>query len=414
MIKYLILACLLLGAATIKAQQFPSGISFLDCGDVLWQSDFTGMPFYAIQDKDDLGNFGRITFTPDGSNHWEYKWTFNGVNQPVLYSGDSTTLYVDLLGDGVYNFTAVKNGNQKQTGDFRLFYVYVPGFKVKLLDEEDCKTINLKVESFERAYYMDGTAPFYGYKNIEYGINNKELQPLPSYEAIFNEHPVDVTYKDEVFTVTIQDQFGFKWKSDEVRYTSVIPKAAFNADPQEGEAPLDVDFRNESINAQKYEWFLYRDTADITTPTTFLDSLIDGTIRNEESFPYTYEHTGMYKVFMVATNTRGDNMCTDTAKAIMINVSPSLVEVPNVFTPNGDGINDVFKAKTQSLEWFQGVIINRWGRKVYEWTNPDDGWDGRINGKYANPGTYYYIITARGREMITKKYIKKGPLLLVR
>lgn len=414
MIKYLILTCLLLGAVAIKAQQFPSGISFLDCGDVLPQETSFGMPFYAIQDKDDLGNFGRITFTPDGSNHWEYSWTFNGVNQPVLYSGDSTTLYVDLLGDGVYNFTAVKDGNQKQSGDFRLFYVYVPKFEMKLSDEYNCSVIKVNVLNFERATYSENGIIFPGKETyLVYFVNNENYGSFV-YENITKPRDVPVTYKDEVFTVTIQDQFGFKWKSDQVKYTSVIPKAAFNADPQEGEAPLDVDFRNESINAQKYEWFLYRDTADITAPTTFLDSLIDGTIRNEESFPYTYEHTGMYKVFMVATNTRGDNMCTDTAKAIMINVSPSLVEVPNVFTPNGDGINDVFKAKTQSLEWFQGVIINRWGRKVHEWTNPDDGWDGRINGKYANPGTYYYIITARGREMITKKYVKKGPLLLVR
>ena len=54
-------------------------------------------------------------------------------------------------------------------------------------------------------------------------------------------------------------------------------------------------------------------------------------------------------------------------------------------------------------------------RKVYEWHDPEGGWDGRINGKYATPGTYYYIVTARGREKSNPpKYVKKGALLLVR
>ena len=107
--------------------------------------------------------------------------------------------------------------------------------------------------------------------------------------------------------------------------------------------------------------------------------------------------------------------CRDTTRAYYVNVVESLVDVPNVFTPNGDGKNDVFMVQALSVENFHGVILNRWGRKVYEWSDSQGGWDGRINGKYATPGTYYYIITAKGRERNDPpEYVKKGALMLIR
>ena len=186
--------------------------------------------------------------------------------------------------------------------------------------------------------------------------------------------------------------------------------------PDKGEAPLKVDFMNESVNAQQYEWFLYKDSTRMPQNLSVVeDSLLDEAIRREKAFQYIYQHPGSYNVKLIAYNTVGSNQCSDTMSLEKyITVDSSLVDVPNVFTPNGDGKNDIFKVKAASLKSFHAIIINRWGRKVYEWSDPAGGWDGRINGKYANPGTYYYIITARGREIEAKTYVKKGPLLLVR
>ena len=119
-------------------------------------------------------------------------------------------------------------------------------------------------------------------------------------------------------------------------------------------------------------------------------------------------------MLLIAVNEQG-NKCQDTTKAHYVNVIESMVDVPNVFTPNGDGKNDVFMARALSVEDFHGVVLNRWGRKIYEWSDPGGGWDGKINGKYANPGTYYYIITARGREKNNPpRYVKKGAFMLIR
>ena len=88
--------------------------------------------------------------------------------------------------------------------------------------------------------------------------------------------------------------------------------------------------------------------------------------------------------------------------------------MPNAFSPNGDGINDVYKAKSgyQSLVEFHAYIFNRWGQKLYEWTNPADGWDGTYNGKDVKEGVYYVLVKAKGAD--GRKYNIKRDVNLLR
>ena len=75
-----------------------------------------------------------------------------------------------------------------------------------------------------------------------------------------------------------------------------------------------------------------------------------------------------------------------------------MLEVPNVFTPNGDGANDEFRVVYRSLKEFHCWVYNRWGHLVYEWSDPAKGWDGTINGKPAAASAYYYVIRALGTD----------------
>jgi gliding motility-associated-like protein len=68
--------------------------------------------------------------------------------------------------------------------------------------------------------------------------------------------------------------------------------------------------------------------------------------------------------------------------------------IPNVFTPNGDGINDVFAFKNHEGWELETCIHNRWGMVVFEGKN-DHWWDGTIHGQPATEGVYFYTITAR-------------------
>ena len=72
-------------------------------------------------------------------------------------------------------------------------------------------------------------------------------------------------------------------------------------------------------------------------------------------------------------------------------------ELPNVFSPNGDGKNDVFKPfRNRSVESVQFVVYNRWGTPVFETSDPEVNWDGydSTSGKLVSDGTYYYTCVA--------------------
>ncbi len=86
--------------------------------------------------------------------------------------------------------------------------------------------------------------------------------------------------------------------------------------------------------------------------------------------------------------------------------------VPNAFTPNGDGNNDVFMVFGQDIRSVDLKVFNRWGEKVYESNNQFDGWDGTYKGQLQNTNVFVYEVTATYLD--GKKVDKKGTVTLVR
>ena len=90
-------------------------------------------------------------------------------------------------------------------------------------------------------------------------------------------------------------------------------------------------------------------------------------------------------------------------------VDPSELNVPNVFTPDGDGINDNFMVESKSLRYLSMEVFSRNGRRVYSFFGDGEklrqwqGWDGDVNNTSAKatPGIYFYIIRAYGWDDIT-------------
>jgi gliding motility-associated-like protein len=167
--------------------------------------------------------------------------------------------------------------------------------------------------------------------------------------------------------------------------TSVV--AAFTANPVSGETPLTVNFTNNSTGATNYLWlFGTGDTSSTVNPT------------------YIYKPVGDFKACLAASNSYG---CYDTAcSSVDISVY-SVFIIPNIFTPNGDGNNDIFTVFAKGLKSIDAEIYNRWGQKLYEWHTINGGWNGlTASGIAAAEGTYYYIIKAT---MIDgKDYSKQG------
>lgn len=169
--------------------------------------------------------------------------------------------------------------------------------------------------------------------------------------------------------------------------------AAATADTTKGFPPLTVNFTNQSTGGSTYLW-----------------NFGDG---NSSSFPdpqHTFTEPGVYNVQLIVTNSDG---CTDTI-TIRIEVElTSAFSIPNVFTPNNDGKNDLFSFTEEGIIEVKAEIFNRWGEKIYDWNKPGHGWNGITkNGKEVPEGTYFIIVNATGQD--GKKYELAGSFLLLR
>ena len=145
---------------------------------------------------------------------------------------------------------------------------------------------------------------------------------------------------------------------------------------------LEVAFySNPTPTARYYKWSIYKSTEHIVT-------------RRDKDIRYVFSDPGSYRVVGAVNN----EYCTCDSMEKIINISESYLRVPNVFTPNGDGKNDEFRVAFRSIKEFHCWVYNRWGKLVYDWTDPEKGWDGTINGKPAAEGAYFYVIRALGTD----------------
>jgi gliding motility-associated-like protein len=117
------------------------------------------------------------------------------------------------------------------------------------------------------------------------------------------------------------------------------------------------------------------------------------------------EHTTTY---CATVTTSG---CSDVECLDIIVLNASTLEIPNVFTPNGDGVNDVFHTRGVNITTYNLNIFNRWGESVFKTEDVSKGWDGRVNGKEAPDGTYLFLLEAKGAD--DKMYTEKGHVTLI-
>lgn len=96
----------------------------------------------------------------------------------------------------------------------------------------------------------------------------------------------------------------------------------------------------------------------------------------------------------VVTQVVSDGTCTDTLYRYIYVTKIFKLFIPTAFTPDGDGINDIFLFKGTGIAKFQATVYNRWGEVVYSWNenSQTEGWDGSIFGNPAPNGIYTYKI----------------------
>ncbi|MFI5149874.1 MAG: gliding motility-associated C-terminal domain-containing protein [Bacteroidia bacterium] len=196
-----------------------------------------------------------------------------------------------------------------------------------------------------------------------------------------------------IYTVTATNPCGSVSTTDTVKVNTVT--ALFHPDTTSGTAPLPVLFTN------------------LSTPnaTTFSWNFGDGTSGNGTTPTHTYGTGGTFTVTLTVTDANG---CTSVyVQVIVVKDIISWIVVPNVFTPNGDGSNDLYHVNYQGIAAFNMKIYDRWGVMIAQLVAPGQTWDGyTIGGVMASDGTYYYILNALGTD--GKSYNQSGFIQLIR
>ncbi len=182
------------------------------------------------------------------------------------------------------------------------------------------------------------------------------------------------------YTVVGIDENGCEGTSEVTVVIHEIPEVNFSANPTSGFVPLTVDFENNSALGNDFFW-------DFGNGNSYFS--------NESSLTEVYDEVGLYTVVLFAENEYCNNSLSLIIEVIF---EPPSFEIPNVFTPNGDGTNDLFKLidvkGEEYIEEFEVVIFNRWGMKIQTFNDILFNWDGTTkNGDRATEGVYFYKIS---------------------
>lgn len=282
-----------------------------------------------------------------GTNPYTYIWSAGGQNTQTATG----------LGAGNYNVTVKDSNNCTITSTLAINQPVPISIALQEKTDASCSLANGAIT----VVATNGTLPFsYSWESLP-PVLSATIQNIPS-----------GTYK-----VWAKDNKGCE-ASANFSISNTLPTTAFfTCTPIDTEQVLlskaVFKFKNLSVDAKVYEW-------------TFGDAYSS----NLKNPTHTYYETGDFNVTLISDN--GYNLCPDTF-SLMVHVIPDgAVYVPNAFSPNADGANDVFFVGGEGMEEFDMRIFDRWGNLVAHFTNPKDKWDGTIKGNLAPEGVYVYSL----------------------
>ena len=145
----------------------------------------------------------------------------------------------------------------------------------------------------------------------------------------------------------------------------------------------------------RYEWKITK-TEGGTTETVLH--------RFDEDLEYTFMESGTFSIQLYATFSLNGQTYIFPGEGeenpFKIEITTSVLEMPNAFSPNGDGTNDTYRALSthQSIVEFHATIFNRWGQKLYSWDDVNGEWDGTYNGRRVKDGVYFVRVRAKGAD----------------
>lgn len=324
----------------------------------------------------------------------------------------------------------VLNANGKQTCIWLIDYSLFPiNFHAVSFDDDHddrCSTLKLLVDmdAPEMEYYtVNGTRQTItreytiAYDQLVWNVDEKVYEKVSlsrTLSGTIGELYLDAPYCNTTYKIE-GDQFALQFgapvqiESDIYRAKAVTANPVVETEerdvPNETEEPVDLggsgpvlihfsSNANEEV-ATFYEWE-FSDREDFSTLQLRF---------TEKDLDHTFETSGNTYVRLIVSN----EYCADSVNVFNVSVNDSYIDAPNFFTPGTTpGVNDEFRVAYKSIVSFHAWIYDRWGVKLYEWSDPSRGWDGKYNGRLVKPGVYFYVIQAKGAD--GKKYKLKGDI----
>ncbi len=326
--------------------------------------------------------------------------------------GESTLLNVDIQGGSGYPYTSTLNG---ELTNFPFIVSPINNETYQVSVSDNCfhsiaKTLTLynfpvPTISFS-SDVIEGCPPLeIQFNETENDNNSQYLWEFTNGEntpnTAINHNPYHVFTKSGIYNVSLKvtNQFGcFNTLSkQQMIFVYPKPKANFVANPDITTIihPT-VSYINKSENASAYIW-----------------DFGDGQFSESEAPNYVFKHIGEYNTSLIAISARG---CTDTTKMSVKIKEEFTFYAPDAFTPDFDGKNEIFRVFGNGIDDknFSLQVYDRWGMPIFESTNINIGWDGKVNGsnKVAQVGSYQWLCVYKDINGI--QHEKSGEVNLIR
>lgn len=391
---------------------------------------------------------GSLTAEGPGGGTFDFIWTqydpsADDFTIPVKAETGVESSTIDNLDDGGYR-VQVSNGVDVDTTF--LAWVMLDDLVVRINKDANGEVPNVESGCPASGRYLrvvaDVQTDSYSYYDPQ---SHQEVPLVNDYEAewtddnpelnirsrtykieLFQEDGAEMPTVDTWFVLTVTDSLGMT-EQDSVFYDTKFTKAEFSVEYYDKvnnvwssdlttqwskdngslDAPLEVRFINESENGEQFTWVLldttdsFADAEKMVTADFDYQPVFTYATANEFFYPYLISFSGADSV--VYPDSVSYMGCPDTFLLESgIEVVASQLVIPNVFTPNGDDINDVFLFKHQSLKACRLTITDRSGKvvyrkkieNIYDW----EGWRGTIlnSDRKAPEGQYYYVVEGLG------------------
>lgn len=338
-------------------------------------------------------------------------------NDTLLCSGDTNYVELNILGgDGgpyAYSWTPVSNINDPNASYPAVFPITTTTYEVVASDVCGQELIFNHVVNvhplpnlpsvFHDTVCQGESALLKAFSDPDsffvhwYNYRSRAEQKYPIFTGTY--FPAPPVQQSTIFYVDVEDTF--RCRSPRVPvfvYVNTLPEIDFEAMPDQMELPGAITTLLPEVNSEAGIASIYW-------------SLGDGYFSNDSMPVQQYFQEGVYDITLTVIDSNGCSNTITKPKYLKVE-KPLIMNIPNAFSPNGDGINDFFLLSHLYLRTLKILIYDRWGNQVFESNHPDFRWDGTLQGNPLPESVYIYEVSGTDKENVP--VYRKGSITLIR